>query len=147
MPAKVGNKGFTTLSEINVTPFVDVMLVLLVIFMVTAPMMAQGIKVDLPEAAAKELQLDEKQIILTVKADGSIFLDKYKMDLAGLGKKLEAIYKDRRSREIFLRADKEVRYGYVVKVMAEVKKAGLEKLGMITESPRGPSKTEGPGES
>jgi len=109
-------------------------------------MMAQGIKVDLPEAAAKELQIDEKQIIVTVKEDGSIFIDKYKMDLSGLGRKLAAIYKGRRNREIFLRADKEVRYGYIIKVMAEVKKAGIEKLGMITEPPRPISQTQGAGE-
>ena len=135
MPAKPGGKEFTTLSEINVTPFVDVMLVLLVIFMVTAPMMVQGIKVNLPEAAAKEFEVDEKQIIVTVKDDGTIFIDKYSHDLPDLAEKLTAIYKSRSNKEIFIRADREVRYGEIIKVMAEIKKAGIEKLGMVTESP------------
>ena len=135
MPAKPGGKEFTTLAEINVTPFVDVMLVLLVIFMVTAPMMVQGIKVNLPEAAAKEFEVDEKQIIVTVKDDGTIFIDKYSHDLPDLAEKLTAIYKSRSNKEIFIRADREVRYGEIIKVMAEIKKAGIEKLGMVTESP------------
>ena len=122
------NRG--VLSEINVTPFVDVMLVLLVIFMVTAPLMQQGIDVNLPQAKGKDLPPQER-ISLVVKKDRTIYLNKTRFTLPELRKKLAAISKH--NPDIFLKADKDVPYGFVVEVMAEVKDAGIEKLGMITE--------------
>ncbi len=116
------------LSEINVTPFVDVMLVLLIIFMVTAPLLQQGIDVALPQAKGKEMSPAER-IIVTIKKDRKIYLDKTSVTLKSLGEKLS---KSRKS-EVFLKADKDVPYGLVVMVMGELKSIGIEKLGMITE--------------
>lgn len=116
------------LSEINVTPFVDVMLVLLIIFMVTAPLLQQGIDVDLPEAKGKEMSPAERTII-TVKKDGKIYLDKASVTMDTLS----ATLSKNRNREVFLKADKDVPYGMVVTVMGELRSIGIEKLGMITE--------------
>lgn len=116
------------LSEINVTPFVDVMLVLLIIFMVTAPLLQQGIDVDLPEAKGKEMSPAERTII-TVKKDGKIYLDKASVTMDTLSTTLSK----NRNREVFLKADKDVPYGMVVTVMGELRSIGIEKLGMITE--------------
>jgi biopolymer transport protein TolR len=123
------------MAEINVTPLVDVMLVLLIIFMVTAPMMQMGIDVNLPRVKAKSVDVAEEKLVLTVNGAKEIFLNKSKIPLPGLGAKLEAIFASRIDREVFLRADRNVPYGFVVEVMAEVRKAGVDKLGMITEPP------------
>jgi biopolymer transport protein TolR len=127
------NKRF--MSEINVTPFVDVMLVLLIIFMVTAPMMTQGVDVNLPQTIAKEIKTnqDEEPLILTVNRDKEISIQKSVIKLDDLETKLAAILKYRKDKQVLLRADKDVPYGVVVSVMAEAKRAGVEKLGMITE--------------
>jgi len=122
------HKNRQALSEINVTPFVDVMLVLLIIFMVTAPLLQQGIDVDLPQAKGKEMSPAERTII-TVKKDGKIYLDKAPVTMKSL---TAALSKDR-NREVFLKADKNVPYGMVVTVMGELRSIGIEKLGMITE--------------
>ena len=116
------------LSEINVTPFVDVMLVLLIIFMVTAPLMQQGIDVDLPQAKGKEMSPAER-VIITVKKDGLIYLDKTSVTMESLS----ATLSKSRNKEVFLSADKDVPYGMVVTVMGELRSIGIEKLGMITE--------------
>ena len=116
------------LSEINVTPFVDVMLVLLIIFMVTAPLMQQGIDVDLPQAKGKEMSPAERTII-TVKKDGKLYLDKESVTMEALS----ATLSKNRDRDVFLKADKDVPYGMVVTVMGELRSIGIEKLGMITE--------------
>jgi len=123
------------MSEINVTPFVDVMLVLLIIFMVTAPMMIQGVDVNLPQTTAKELKTnqEEEPLILTVSKDMQISIEKTSIKLEDIGTKLEAILKYRENKQVLLRADTDVPYGFVVKVMAAAKRAGIEKLGMITE--------------
>jgi biopolymer transport protein TolR len=121
------------LSEINVTPFVDVMLVLLIIFMVTAPMMQQGIDVDLPETTTQPLRLQDEPLILTVKADGKVFLGRVEVPEKELQAKLAAILEGLDGKEIFLRADKKAPYGMVVKALAAARAAGATKLGMVTE--------------
>ena len=120
------------LSEINVTPFVDVMLVLLVIFMITAPMLQQGIDVDLPHVAAKEISSRDTKLILTITKQGKIFLNEYPVEFTSLREELDKIYENRTDKEIFLKADQKVPYGFVVKTMAKIKEAGIERLGMIT---------------
>jgi biopolymer transport protein TolR len=121
------------LSEINVTPFVDVMLVLLIIFMVTAPMMQQGIDVDLPETTTQNLRIQDEPLVLTVKKGGEYFLGRREIPEAELSEKLSAILKGLDRKEIFLRADKGARYGAVVKALAAARQAGATKLGMVTE--------------
>jgi len=124
------NRGRDVLSEINVTPFVDVMLVLLIIFMVTAPLLQQGIDVNLPQAKGKDLPPEER-IALVIKRDGIIYMNDNPVSLTEMGNKLRAISK--LNPNVFLKADKDVPYGFVVEVMGEIKEAGIEKLGMITE--------------
>jgi biopolymer transport protein TolR len=124
------NSNRTVLSEINITPFVDVMLVLLVIFMVTAPLMQQGVDVNLPQAKGKNLPPEER-LSLVIKKDRTIYMNETPMTIPALRRKLEAISKQ--NPNIFLRADKDVPYGLVVEVMGEIKEAGIEKLGMVTE--------------
>jgi biopolymer transport protein TolR len=121
------------MSDINVTPFVDVMLVLLIIFMVTAPMMMQGVDVDLPEATSEPLSAQEEALIVTVNKDGQVFISDYEVAVDSLGEKLLKVLEGRESREVFLNADKTVPYGIVVRVMSEIKAAGIESLGMVTE--------------
>jgi len=121
------------LSEINVTPFVDVMRVLLIIFMVPAPLMQQGVEVDRPETTTQPLQLYNEPLILSVKADGTVFVSRKEIPMADLQKKLKAIFEGRDDKEIFLRADKDVAYGVVVKAMAAARLAGATTLGMVTE--------------
>ena len=121
------------LSEINVTPFVDVVLVLLVIFMVTAPMMQQGVDVDLPETTTQPLRMQEEPLILTIQKEGKYYLGRSEVPLSELQTKLEAIFEGRDNKEIFLRADSEAPYGVVVKGLAAAREAGATKLGMVTE--------------
>lgn len=128
------NNGYDRpMAEINVTPLVDVMLVLLVIFMVTAPMLQTGIDVNLPKVKAKAVDVAEEKIVLTINGAKEIFINRRKLDLPDLGVKLNSIFAQRIDREIYLRADRNVPYGFVVEIMAEARKAGVEKLGMITE--------------
>ena len=123
------------MAEINVTPLVDVMLVLLIIFMVTAPMLQMGIDVNLPRVKAKSIDVAEEKLVLTINGAKDIFLNKNRIALADLGTKLENIFAARIEREVYLRADRNVPYGFVVEVMAEIRKAGVDKLGMVTEPP------------
>ncbi|MGD8470760.1 MAG: protein TolR [Desulfobacteraceae bacterium] len=127
-----GNNG-QLMSDINVTPLVDVMLVLLIIFMVTAPMMMQGVDVSLPEATAEPLESEKEHLIITVDTENKVFINDFQVSVDGLGEKLKKILEGRSDREVFLKADKDISYGTVVQVMAEVKGAGVEKLGMVTE--------------
>jgi biopolymer transport protein TolR len=127
----------SSLSQINVTPFVDVMLVLLIIFMVTAPMMDQGVEVNLPEVAeAPGLTAQQEPLVVTLERNGQILIGKAKIDqLSKLGPVIKQALKGKPDREVFLEADEKVPYGRVVQVMAAVKKAGVEKLGMVTRLP------------
>ena len=120
------------MSDINVTPFVDVMLVLLIIFMVTAPMMVQGIDVSLPEATAKPLASEKEPLIITINNNNQIFINDYEVTLGFLQDKLANVLEGRSDREVYFRADKDIAYGMVVQVMSEIKGAGVEKLGMVT---------------
>ncbi len=121
------------LSEINVTPFVDVVLVLLIIFMVTAPMMQQGIDVDLPDTTTQALRVKDEPLILTVKKDGRTYLARREIPPDELQAKLEAIFEGREEPELFLRADAEAPFGVVAKALAAAREAGAERLGMVTE--------------
>ena len=122
------------MAEINVTPLVDVMLVLLIIFMVTAPMLQMGIDVNLPRVKAKSIDVAEEKLVLTINAAKEIFLNNGRRCRTRheAGEHLQC----RIDREVYMRADKDVPYGVVVEVMSEVRKAGVDKLGMITEPPR-----------
>ena len=118
------------MSEINVTPLVDVMLVLLIIFMVTAPLLQQGIDVNLPKARGKDLPPEER-ITLVIKKEGSIFLNDRQVSMKEMKERLVSV--SRLNPNVFLKADRTVPYGLVVEVMGEIKDAGIEKLGMVTE--------------
>ncbi|MEI6313571.1 MAG: protein TolR [Syntrophus sp. (in: bacteria)] len=122
-------------AEINVTPLVDVVLVLLIIFMVTAPMLSMGIDVNLPRVKSKTIDVNEEKLVLSINKDGEIFINRTKIPKNELKVKLENIFTARIDKEIFLRADKSVAYGFVVEVMSEIRKAGVDKLGMVTETP------------
>ena len=124
-------------SEINVTPFVDVMLVLLIIFMVTAPLMQQGMDVNLPETTTQPLRVKDDPLILSVKKEGQYYLGRTEVKLDELMTKLEAIFEARDSKQIFLRADKDAPYGTVVKAMAAAREAGATQLGIVTEAETG----------
>jgi len=128
-----GKKRFV--SEINVTPLVDVMLVLLIIFMVTAPMMTQGLNVDLPETTAKSLRQEEKPIVITIDKDGSTSINSITLVRAALIEELSKQFQVNKEQSIYLKADKNVAYGTVVEVMGAIKDVGFDKIGMITKPP------------
>ncbi len=126
------------LSDINVTPFVDVMLVLLIIFMVAAPMMVQGVDVSLPETkTADQLDTEQEPLVITIDKDMKVRINDNEVGVELLGEKLKKIFENRASREVFLKADKNVPYGRVVMVMSEIKASGVEKLGVVTVEPAG----------
>jgi biopolymer transport protein TolR len=140
-----GGSGRQTLTEINVTPLVDVMLVLLIIFMVTAPLIQQGVEVNLPQTRAQQVKAEEQKLVLSIKSDKSIYLGTdekpARVTLESLEDKLRANVRVARDRELYLMADRALPYGYVVEVMAAVQRAGVTNLGMITNP--NPSKKEG----
>ena len=121
------------MSDINVTPLVDVILVLLIIFMVTAPMMQQGIDVDLPQTTSRPIEGQEERIVITINSKREVFINQEKVDPPLLRRRLERSTAARLNKEVLLRADRSVPYGFVVQTMAEIKNAGIEKLGMVTE--------------
>lgn len=129
----MGGNNDSFMSDINVTPFVDVMLVLLIIFMVTAPMMVQGVNVTLPETSSGPLEKRDDNLVVTIDNKKQLFINDMNVSFDFLGDKIGKILEGRSSREVFLKADKDVSYGLVVSVMAELKGAGVEKLGMVTE--------------
>ena len=127
-----GNRDSRLLSEINVTPFVDVMLVLLIIFMVAAPLVQHGVDVDLPKANSKNVTAEEELLTITLTKDKKIFLNKMEIELVQLKEKLLRIFKQRTDNQLLFKADKDLPYEFVIQVMAEIKNAGIEKLGIIT---------------
>jgi biopolymer transport protein TolR len=134
--AAQGGSGRQSLNEINVTPLVDVMLVLLIIFMVTAPLIQQGVEVKLPEARAKAIEAPEQKLVLSVKADRSLYLgtseDAARIPFERLEEKLRANVRAQKDQELFLMADRALPYGFIVEVMATVQRAGIANVGMIT---------------
>jgi biopolymer transport protein TolR len=134
-----GGGGRTTLTDINITPLVDVMLVLLIIFMVTAPLIQQGVQVNLPEVRAKSVDADEQKLVLSIKLDRSLWLgageDAARIPPDRLEEVLRANSRLQREKELFLMADKALPYGVVVEVMATVQRAGITGVGMITNPP------------
>lgn len=127
------NGGKQPLGEINVTPLVDVMLVLLIIFMVSAPMMNTGVDVDLPAAQAPQVELDEEKLLLTVTKEQQVYLGRDVVPYERLEETLLANERMQREKELYVQADETVPYGFVVKVIAIVKKAGITKLGLVTD--------------
>lgn len=121
------------MSEINVTPLVDVMLVLLIIFMVTTPMLMQGVDVNLPKTDSRPIKTKEDPLIITIQKDRKILLEDHEMQMEGLETKISKIFENRRDKEVLLRADRDVSYGFVMQVIARVKAGGIDKLGMVTE--------------
>ena len=127
--------GGTVLSEINVTPFVDVMLVLLIIFMVTAPMLTQGLELDLPRVRGEALiEDDEHPLVLEIDAQGNLYLNEHQFTLDEIDIKLPAIMAERTQKELFIRADGSVTWDYLAQVMAAARLAGVPKIGMVTET-------------
>ncbi len=136
-PGDWGSPGVqTVLAEINVTPFVDVMLVLLVIFMVTAPLLTQGMEVNLPRVSATNLeQLDEQPVVLTVDAKGACYVLKQEFPCTELVDRLPAIYEHRTDQSLFIRGDVDTPYGDLMNVLAAGRKAGIISVGLVTEPP------------
>ena len=125
-------RGGTTLAEINIIPLVDVVLVLLLIFMLTAPMMYRGIDVNLPKAAARPTAVEER-MILTLTKDRTLYLNDKPISLVSLDAQLRDAFKGRTDRTLYLKADAGLAYGAVVETMDRVRRAGIERLGMVTE--------------
>jgi biopolymer transport protein TolR len=134
MAMSVGGKGRkSALSDINVTPLVDVMLVLLIIFMVTAPLIQQGVKVSLPDARAAPIEAKEKKLVLTIDRQGKVFIGEAEVAFSELEAKLKANAKAQADKEVYLHADRDLKYGIVVEVMAAAQRAGVENVGMVTD--------------
>ena len=129
----VGGGDKKLMSEINVTPLVDVMLVLLIIFMVAAPMMMQGMDVQLPQTQSKAISSREERLVVSLNKKQEIFINEYRVSRDELQEKLKILYQNKKDGEVFLRADRSLPYGFVVQIMSDIKNAGIEKLGMVTE--------------
>ena len=132
MAVDVSSRDSTTISQINVTPLVDVMLVLLVIFMVTAPIIQQGVQVNLPQASAGAISGSDEMLVVSIAKNGDIYLNDNIMTLEEMGSKLRAIRQNQADKQVYVRADQDVRYGMVMKTIAALKQAGIERVGMVT---------------
>ncbi len=128
-----GGKGRATLSEINITPLVDVMLVLLIMFMVTTPLMQQGIDVDLPRTSASGVEMNEEPFVLVISADQKMTIAKQKVAMGDLRAKLKAIFETKKNKAVYIQADRKVDYGFVAEAMAEVRAAGIFNISLITQ--------------
>lgn len=126
------SKSRATLSEINVTPLVDVMLVLLIMFMVTTPLMQQGIEVDLPKTSSSGVELNDEPFVLVIGADQKMTVAKTKIVMSDLRPKLKAIFENRKNKQIYIQADRKVDYGFVAEAMAEIRAAGIFNIGLVT---------------
>ena len=126
------SRDSTTISQINVTPLVDVMLVLLVIFMVTAPIIQQGVQVNLPQAKAAAIPGTDELLVVSIAKNGKIYLNDNVMSLDELGAKMRAIRTNIADKQVYVRADQDVRYGLVMQTIAELKQAGIDRVGMVT---------------
>jgi biopolymer transport protein TolR len=144
MAFEAGPRG-SLVSQINVTPLVDVMLVLLIIFMVTAPIIQQGVQVSLPKVKAAALPGKDEQFIVSITRDRQIYLNDARLTAEALTAKLTAIAHERPDREVFIRADEQVPYGDVIRMMAAIKAAGIDNVGMVTEMPSGTAGDSPPG--
>ncbi len=129
-----GRKRIGRIAEINVTPFVDVMLVLLIVFMITAPLLTVGVPVELPKTEAKQLAADETPLTITVRADGAVFLQESEIAEDQLLGKLKTLAKEGLQSRIFIRADASVDYGAVARVMAKINAAGYRNIGLVTDT-------------
>ena len=125
------------MAEINVTPLVDVMLVLLIIFMVAAPMLQVGVPIDLPQAKGKQLEANKEPLAISVKADGTVFIGETQVPLDEIAPKLKAIAKNGYDEQIFVRGDKGVAYGTVMRVMGRISAGGFRKVSLVTEVEEG----------
>jgi biopolymer transport protein TolR len=132
MSSGSGGKSRMALSEINVTPLVDVMLVLLIMFMVTTPLMQQGIEVDLPKTSASGVEPTDEPFVMVISADQKITAGKQPMAMANLQTQLKAIFEKRKNKQIYIQADRKVDYGFVAEAMAEIRAAGIFNIGLIT---------------
>jgi biopolymer transport protein TolR len=132
-PRKVGEGLYQPLAEINVTPLVDVMLVLLIIFMVTAPLMTSGVSVDLPKTNAQQINSDSQPLTVSINAQGDIFLQDQQVDLPDLVTKLQAIAQNNPERRIFVRGDKDLAYGRIMQVMGTINQGGFTKVALLAE--------------
>lgn len=128
----MGSNDGGLMADINVTPLVDVMLVLLIIFMVTAPMMMQGVDVALPETTSAPLSSEKENFVITIDANQQVFINEFQVPLNLFKDKLIKLLENQPGRDVYLRADKNIPYGVVVQVMADIKTAGVDKLGMVT---------------
>ena len=129
---QAGGKDSGLMGEINVTPFVDVMLVLLIIFMVTAPMMVEGVNVDLPETTAQPLESEKEPLVVTIDKEGQVFINDFKTGRDIFATKLTKVLEARQDRTVYLKADKTIPYGVVMQIMSEIRGTGVAKLGMVT---------------
>ena len=127
--------GNDSISDINVTPLVDVMLVLLIIFMVTAPILQQGVSIDLPKVTSGPLAGQDEQLVVNIAKTGQVYLNDTPYSLPDLTEKLRAIAGTRREQPLYVRADQAVPYGQVMRAMAAVRQAGLVRVGLVTEPP------------
>ena len=134
-PGMGKRRAFQPISEINVTPMVDVMLVLLVIFMVTAPLLTVGVPVDLPKTKAQVLNESDEPLVISLTAEGKVFLQETETDLKGLVPRLRAITENKADTRIFVRGDKAVAYGQVMELMSRVASAGFSRVALITKNP------------
>ena len=132
--------AYRPMSEINVTPFVDVMLVLLIVFMVTAPLLTVGVPVDLPKTSAKSIGESEEPLVISVTADGAIFIQETAVELENLVPRLQAITENKADTRIYVRGDKGVNYGRIMEVMGNVNVAGFSRVALIAELPKGHSR-------